>query len=177
MFYDKNNSSINSLKKQRCDYFQWCKELKTIPTIAEKKAKELFKTDNILNHFIPQVPIFINQKNRYIMDFFSLKHLMSIEIDGIHHYYPGKQYGLDKKRTARLEMIGIWTVRIGNDFLLQQPTQTIQQLKTLVTKRKKTRRERKWLKAGQPIKTINRILKLIEHNKTDYGNTNIRRIR
>jgi len=150
----------NSLEKEK--YFEWCKNLKNKPVEAEQKAIELFRKDEILKHFVYQVPVYFNNDKKFIMDFFSIKYLTSIEIDGEYHFTDKQQYK-DIKRSNRMRMRRIWTVRVTDDQILNSPLETINYIKAETLKRKKTGREKKFLKSGNPHRTINRLLACIDN--------------
>ena len=67
--------------------------------------------------FLRQHPArFTRQKilGRYIVDFYSAKAKLVIELDGSQHY-EGQQPERDQVRTKFLEQYGLWVVRIPNN--------------------------------------------------------------
>lgn len=145
-------------------YFNWCKALNKQTTLAEESARLYFKNDPILKSFLPEIPIYFNENKKFIMDFYSIKYLCCIEIDGEYHENP-QQQSKDRKREGRMRMAGIYTVRVDNKRLLDNPSETLKYIKTQIKKKKFTKRERAWIKKGQPHRVVNRILKRIDHER------------
>jgi len=155
------HQNLQHKRKQIHDYFDWVKSLPCNPTPAEKEAIALFKADKMLKDFIFQVPIYFNEKKKFIMDFFSVKYLTCIEIDGEYHYNK-PQYVKDYKRFRRMRMKGIRTIRIKNENILTYPAETIKQLKQSLLKQKSTKAQRRMMRYGNPHRIINRVLKHID---------------
>ena len=84
---------------------------------ARSLRKEMTKEERHLRfHFLRNYPVkFYRQRvvGTYILDFYSAKAKLAIELDGSQHYEPvGQDY--DKNRTAYLNALGIEVVRFSN---------------------------------------------------------------
>lgn len=149
---------------EKLSYFDWCRNLDTEPTPAEAKARFHFKDDPVLKFFLPEIPIYFNENKKFVMDFYSIKHLCCIEIDGEYHDSTWQQYK-DHKREDRMKMTGIYTIRIPSKHLIDNPQKTLQYIKHQIRNKRYTKRERKWIRSGQPHRVVNRILKHIDHTR------------
>ncbi|NIQ14360.1 MAG: DUF559 domain-containing protein, partial [Candidatus Dadabacteria bacterium] len=160
-----NKSSTKSWKQQKKDFFAWVHSKPNTPTKAELRATQLFQQDQILQTFLPQVPVFINPQRKYVMDYFSMKYLCAIEIDGSYHNIQ-RQRHKDKVRRGKIGMLaGIKLWRITNNKILNSGLDTVEKLKLKIIKRQKSlaASQGKFEHIGQQLFLINRVLNKIDN--------------
>lgn len=104
-------------KKNRKKY---AKRMRKYPTMAERVLRKALNKK--CKHFKNQV-----LKCGYILDFYSERHQLAIEVDGPSHD-TRKQKAYDKRRNARLATIGIITVRFTNEKVLNSTTEVINEI-------------------------------------------------
>lgn len=115
-----------TIKKQK-ELFDWlekkAKRMRTSPTEAEGRLKQLLDKENIMYHF--QKPIAYRKKENnalilkgYIIDFYLVEEQIIIEVDGAYHSDLAQQ-AYDKARDKRLlNILPKHVVRLKNEEIM-----------------------------------------------------------
>jgi cyclase len=104
--------------------FERAKALRSRPTNAEAKLWEYLKTKPLGFKFRRQHPIKV-----FIVDFFSYKRRLAIEVDGEMHDSPEAEIK-DGERQRIIESEGIQVLRFTNDEVINQLTMVIEKIET-----------------------------------------------
>jgi very-short-patch-repair endonuclease len=97
------------------------------PTVAESILWSLLRNKKMGVGFLRQKPM-----ERFVLDFYSSKLLLDIEVDGDSH--DGKLY-YDKGRDERLAIRGIVTVRYTNEEIQKELLRVKDDLKKIINER------------------------------------------
>lgn len=98
------------------------------PTEAESVLWNMLKGNGLDLHFRRQHII-----EDYILDFYCMDKMLSVELDGGYHFTP-EQQDEDRLRTQRLTRMGITELRFTNDELFHQPEQVLSKIKETADK-------------------------------------------
>ncbi len=121
-----------ALSKCSAKTFEYQRVLRMNQTKSEKEFTAILKAAHLDKYFKPQVPMF-----GFIVDFFSIKFMLAVEIDGITH--DGRK-DYDELRTRRLKQEGVFIVRFSNQEVFNDPLMVSRKLSREVQRHKKRTR-------------------------------------
>lgn len=121
-----------ALSKCSSKTFEYQRVLRMNQTKSEREFETILKTAGLNKYFKPQVPMF-----GFIVDFFSIKFMLAIEIDGITH---DERKDYDELRTKRLKQEGVFIVRFSNQEVFNNPMMVSQKLWREVQRHKRRMR-------------------------------------
>lgn len=101
------------------------RELRNKATFEERALWKILRKEFKEYHFKRQFSI-----DYYILDFFSPRYLLAIELDGLHHT-DQKEY--DNERTYLLEDYGITVVRFWNHEIRENISQVVEKIRNILS--------------------------------------------
>ena len=127
----KQNYVVGPIISYNLNLKEKAKTNRQTPTAPEKKMwAEVLQNRKMKGFkFLRQKPL-----DNYIVDFYCSELKLVIEIDGASH---GEQEGYDKKRTKKLNDLGIMVVRYWNNDVMENIEGVFDDLERRVQKRKK----------------------------------------
>jgi len=122
MYLNNNSITQRGHNKYLLELRELARENRKNPTKTESLVWNTILKKNYLGfHFLRQKPI-----NRFILDFYSPKLLLDIEIDGGSHF---KKENHDNGRDKILATLGIKTIRISNESVINSLEKVFDKIK------------------------------------------------